>query len=71
MTMRLAEMIAVMAVAALACSAGSALAQDQKPNILFILADNLGYGELGPMAEAPRAVHPRPRWTSSRARVSV
>jgi len=27
--------------------AGSALAQQQKPNVIFILADDLGYGDLG------------------------
>ena len=52
MTMRLTRLAASVAaasvaVAALVCSAGVTLAQDQKPNILFILADNLGYGELG------------------------
>jgi arylsulfatase A-like enzyme len=26
---------------------GPALAQDKKPNIVFILADNVGYGDLG------------------------
>jgi hypothetical protein len=38
-----------MMTAALMFSAGSALAQapGKKPNIVFILADNLGYGELG------------------------
>src|SRR6187455_1187638 len=37
------------AVAALMFGAGPASAQvaDRKPNIVFILADNLGYGELG------------------------
>jgi hypothetical protein len=40
----------------------------QKPNILFMLVDNLGYGELGVYGGARRAAH-RPRAsTSSRAR---
>ena len=47
MTMRLTRLAASVILAALVCSAGVTLAQDQKPNILFILADNLGYGELG------------------------
>jgi len=52
MTMRLTRLAASaaaasVAAAALVCTAGATLAQDQKPNILFILADNLGYGELG------------------------
>ena len=25
-----------------------ALAQDKKPNVVFILADNVGYGDMGP-----------------------
>ena len=28
--------------------APGALAADQKPNVVFILADNVGYGDLGP-----------------------
>jgi arylsulfatase A-like enzyme len=34
-------------VTALALAAAPALAQDKKPNIVFILTDNLGYGEVG------------------------
>jgi arylsulfatase A-like enzyme len=26
----------------------SAMAQEKKPNVVFILADNVGYGDLGP-----------------------
>ena len=47
MTTRLGRMAASVAVAALVSAAGAAMAQDNRPNILFILADNLGYGELG------------------------
>ena len=36
------------AVIALAAGATSALAQGNKPNVVFILADNVGYGDLGP-----------------------
>ena len=35
------------AVLAIAGVAGRAHAQATQPNILFILADNLGYGEIG------------------------
>ena len=42
----LAGLVAVFAVSAPASSA-SAPAPSAKPNILFILADNLGYGEIG------------------------
>jgi len=31
----------------LAVAATPALAQSQKPNVVFILADNVGYGDLG------------------------
>jgi hypothetical protein len=33
---------------ALAVAIVPALAQDKKPNVVFILADNVGYGDLGP-----------------------
>ena len=43
----------------------------QKPNILFMLVDNLGYGELGAYGVARRVAH-RPRAsTSSRAKGCV
>jgi hypothetical protein len=41
----LAAFIAVVAARAALCAASSpALAQDKKPNVVFILADNVGYG---------------------------
>jgi arylsulfatase A-like enzyme len=41
--------LVVLATAAVFCTAGAnvAKAQEKKPNIVFILIDNLGYGELG------------------------
>ena len=45
----------------------SARAQD-KPNVVFILADNVGYGDLGPMAAANCAARRRRASTSWRAR---
>src|SRR5579863_5778285 len=41
--------LALAIVAALICAAGApaVTAQEKKPNIVFILTDNLGYGELG------------------------
>ena len=34
--------------AVLAFVVGPALAQQNKPNVVFILADNVGYGDMGP-----------------------
>src|SRR5579863_664211 len=41
--------LALAIVAALICAAGApaVTAQEKKPNIVFILTDNLGWGELG------------------------
>ena len=48
--------VAVIVASTLVASAQHA----QKPaNIVFMLADNLGYGELGVMAAGYCAVHPR------------
>lgn len=41
------SMLIAVAVSAAIASPAISRADDQKPNILFILADNLGYGELG------------------------
>src|SRR6516165_5593285 len=39
--------IAVLAAAAIFCVVAPAKAAEEKPNIVFMLMDNLGYGELG------------------------
>src|ERR1700758_3312093 len=38
-----------------------ALAQQQKPNIVFILADNIGYGDIGAYGGGERRGAPTPR----------
>ena len=56
--------------AALMCGAGPAPAQapDKKPNIVFMLADNLGYGELGAYGGGILRGAPTPRIDSARRR---
>jgi arylsulfatase len=39
---------ALAAVFLSAVAASPVLAQETKPNVVFILADNVGYGDLGP-----------------------
>ena len=38
-----------------------AVAQDKKPNVVFILADNVGYGDLGPYGGGELRGAPTPR----------
>jgi arylsulfatase A-like enzyme len=38
-----------------------AVAQQQKPNVVFILADNVGYGDLGPCGGGELRGAPTPR----------
>ena len=40
---------------------GAALAQDKKPNVVLILADNVGYGDLGPYGGGVSRGAPTPR----------
>src|SRR5437870_7527292 len=42
-----AALVALMIVAGVGLSSAPASAQDKKPNIVFILADNIGYGDIG------------------------
>ena len=43
------------------CVAPPAMAQDKKPNVVFILADNVGYGDLGPYGGGELRGAPTPR----------
>ena len=45
--------------------------QTQKPNVVFILADNVGYGDLGPYGGANCAAHRRQISTASPVRACV
>ena len=44
-----------------ACAALPAMAQEKKPNVVFILADNVGYGDLGPYGGGELRGAPTPR----------
>ena len=46
---------------ALLMSFGTAQAADTKPNVVFILADNVGYGDLGPYGGGELRGAPTPR----------
>src|SRR5271166_3079464 len=48
-------------LAALIATPAPALAQDKKPNVVFILADNVGYGDLGPYGGGELRGAPTPR----------
>jgi arylsulfatase A-like enzyme len=49
------------AIAALMCAAVVAQAADIQPNVVFILADNVGYGDLGPYGGGELRGAPTPR----------
>jgi hypothetical protein len=53
--------VLVLLVAVMVASA-PASAQQQKPNVVFILADNVGYGDLGPYGGAARQRHGLTSW---------
>jgi Sulfatase len=53
----LLAMVAAVTVA----SAPTAAQQPQKPNVVFILADNVGYGDLGPYGGGELRGAPTPR----------
>ena len=52
---------ALTAVFLCAVAASPALAQEAKPNVVFILADNVGYGDLGPYGGGELRGTPTPR----------
>jgi arylsulfatase len=47
--------------AALVCAVSPAQAADNKPNVVFILADNVGYGDMGPYGGGELRGCPTPR----------
>ena len=53
--------VAVFPSAMLPSLLASAQAQQQKPNVVFILADNVGYGDLGPYGGGELRGAPTPR----------
>ena len=61
--MRIVVMLRFFACALLAtaCAALPAMAQEKKPNVVFILADNVGYGDLGPYGGGELRGAPTPR----------
>ena len=49
----------------------AALAQETKPNVVFILADNVGYGDLGAYGGGELRGAPTPRSSGGRSAVST
>ena len=56
-----AALVALMIVAGVGLSSAPASAQDKKPNILFILVDNIGYGDIGVYGGGELRGAPTPR----------
>ena len=54
-------LISASLLAAITLDVGPALAQSNKPNVVFILADNVGYGDLGPYGGGELRGAPTPR----------
>src|SRR5271169_1924292 len=55
------NLIAASLVSVAALTAPAVHAADQKPNVVFILADNVGYGDLGPYGGGELRGYPTPR----------
>src|SRR5437588_8375229 len=54
-------LISATVLVAIALDVAPVLAQNSKPNVVFILADNVGYGDLGPYGGGELGGAPRPR----------
>jgi len=52
---------ALIGVGMVAFNTSAAQAADQKPNVVFILADNVGYGDMGPYGGGELRGYPTPR----------
>jgi hypothetical protein len=59
--MTLAALVALLIVGGVGLFSVPASAQDKKPNILFILADNIGYGDIGVYGGGELRGAPTPR----------
>ena len=59
--MSMAGVGALVLTAILALTVGPALAAESKPNVVFILADNVGYGDMGPYGGGELRGMPTPR----------
>jgi hypothetical protein len=55
---------------AVACASTPTVAQQQKPNVLFILADNVGYGDIGAYGGASCVARPHHELIGSPRKVS-
>jgi arylsulfatase len=55
------SLVGIVFLAVLALTAERAAAQQEKPNVVFILADNVGYGDLGPYGGGELRGAPTPR----------
>ena len=53
--------VAMLACVSVCFASAKALAADAKPNVVFILADNVGYGDLGPYGGGEARGAPTPR----------
>ena len=53
--------VTLAAIVSLAVATSAAAQQEQKPNVVFILADNMGYGDLGSYGGGELRGAPTPR----------
>jgi arylsulfatase A-like enzyme len=59
--MNVVNRVGLALIAALALVAAPAMAQQTKPNVVFILGDNIGYGDMGPYGGGELRGYPTPR----------